>query len=87
MRKKYGTIDALSRAWKLNLFSQAYDDFADIPIPANAWVNPHHKMEWAIFHHPSHMDFVHMQAEILPRYTKAPWARTPCRSWAWITAL
>lgn len=72
LREKYGTIDALNRAWNLHLFSQAYDDFADVPPPIRAWVNPHHKMEWAIYKQSSHIDFVHMQAEILHRYTDAP---------------
>jgi len=72
LREKYGNIDNLNRAWNLNLFSQAYDSFADIPTPARAWVNPHHKMEWKIFHNSCHIDFVHMQADILRPLTDAP---------------
>lgn len=72
LKKKFGTIDALNNAWNLNLFSQWYDDFADIPAPRDAWHNPHLKMEWEIFQQESHVAFVHRQAEILHRYVKVP---------------
>ena len=74
LREKYGTIDALNAAWNLNLFSQAYEDFSEIPAPINAWHNPHLKLEWHNFANNSHIDYVHMQAEILHKYvtTGAP---------------
>ena len=49
LRKKYKTIDALNDAWNLNLFSQWYDDFADVPAPRDAWHNPHLVAEWEAF--------------------------------------
>lgn len=72
LRAKYQTIDNLNRRWNLELFSQAYDSFEDIPAPRRAWHNPHLRLEWLSFQNDSHIDFVHMQAEILHRYTKAP---------------
>ncbi len=72
MRRRFGNIDALNDAWNLNLFSQWYDDFADIPAPRDAWHNPHLKMEWEIFQQDSHIEFVHRQADILHKYVKAP---------------
>ena len=70
LRKKYGTVDALNTAWNLNLFSQAYDNFDEIPAPRDAWHNPHLKLEWLTFGNESHVEFVHMQADILHRYVK-----------------
>lgn len=70
LRKKYGTIEKLNAAWNLNLFSQAYDDFEQIPAPRDGWHNPHLKMAWLVAQNESHVDYVHMQAEILRRYTK-----------------
>lgn len=70
LEEKYGTIDALNEAWNLNLFSQAYDCFEEVPPPRDAWHNPHLKFEWTTFQNQSHVDFVHMQADILHRYIK-----------------
>lgn len=72
LREKFGHIDALNDAWNLNLFSQWYDDFADIPAPRDAWHNPHIRMEWEIFQQNSHIAFVHRQAEILHKYVSVP---------------
>ena len=72
MKEKFGTIDALNEAWNLNLFSQWYDDFADIPAPRDAWHNPHLRMEWDIFQNESHAAFVHRQAEVMKKYIKVP---------------
>ncbi|MDO4389808.1 MAG: beta-galactosidase [Eubacteriales bacterium] len=72
LRKKYKTIDSLNQAWNLNLFSQWYDDFSEIPAPRDAWHNPHLIQEWKIFQNDSHVEFVHRQAEILHKYVKVP---------------
>ena len=72
LRQKFGTIDALNEAWNLNVFSQWYDDFADIPAPRDAWHNPHLIQAWREFQNDSHIGFVHRQADILHRYVKVP---------------
>lgn len=72
MRAKFGSIERLNEAWNLNLFSQWYDDFSEIPAPRNAWHNPHLKMEWDIFQNESHVAFVHRQAEIMRKYIHVP---------------
>ncbi len=72
LEKKYGTVEELDRRWDLNLFSQAYDSFDDIPAAVNAWHNPHIKYEWLVFHQESHIAFVHRQTDILRKYVKAP---------------
>lgn len=73
LENKYGTIDNLNRRWNLNLFSQWYDSFEQIPMPRGyVWHNPHLRYEWREFLGESHVSFIAMQAEILHRYTKAP---------------
>ena len=72
LRAKFKTIDALNDAWNLNLFSQWYDDFADVPAPRDAWHNPHLVAEWEAFQQNSHVEFVHRQAEILHRHVHVP---------------
>lgn len=72
LENKYGTIEALNAAWNLNLFSQAYDAFDEIPAPIHGWQNPHIRLEWHIAHYQSDIDFIHSHAAILRQYTKAP---------------
>ncbi len=72
LREKYKSVEEINRAWNLNLFSQAYDDIDDIPVPVNTWHNPHIRLEWNLSQTKNHLNFVHMQAEILKRYTRAP---------------
>ena len=69
LRQKYGSIKALNDAWNLNLFSQAYDSFDEIPAPRDAWHNPHLLQEWYNVQNDSHVEFVHIQADILHKYT------------------
>ncbi len=72
LRREYGDIETLNARWNLNLFSQAYDDFDEIPGDWNAWHNPHLKYEWAAAHYEADIAFMHRQTEILRLYTKAP---------------
>lgn len=72
LAKKYGDVEGVNKAWNLNLFSQAYDSLEDIPAPFNAWHNPHIKLEWNLSHRDSHKKFVHTQAGIIRKYSKAP---------------
>lgn len=72
LKNKYSTIKNLNEAWNLNIFSQAYDSFEEIPLPRDACHQPHLRMDWKIMQNDSHIKFVHRQAEILHQYTKAP---------------
>ena len=72
LKEKFKTVDALNKAWNLTIFSQEYNFFDEIPTPRDAWVNPHHHMEWRIFQQESIVEFVTMQAEILKKYVKVP---------------
>ncbi len=72
LKKEYGTVENLNARWNLNLFSQAYDRFDQIPGDWDAWHNPHLKYEWAAAHFDADVRFMHRQAEILRLYTDAP---------------
>lgn len=71
LKEKYQSVQHLNEAWNLNVFSQAYDDFEDVPMPRDASHNPHLRMEWKIMQNESHIRFVHRQADILHEYTDA----------------
>ena len=72
LREKYRSIENINKSWNLNLFSQAYDEIKDIPIPVNAWHNPHIKLEWKLSQAKNHINFIHAQADIIKKYSKAP---------------
>ena len=73
LKKRYTTIENLNAQWNLNLFSQTYDRFDQIPRPLpHTWHSPHLKFEWNRFLAQSHVDFVKMQADIMHQYTAAP---------------
>ena len=73
LKRKYGTVENLNRRWNLNLFSQWYDSFEQVPMPRGyVWHSPQIRYEWRTFLGEGHVDFIAMQAEILHRYTKAP---------------
>ncbi|MBQ7688754.1 MAG: beta-galactosidase [Clostridia bacterium] len=72
LKREYGTVENLNARWDLNLFSQAYDSFEQVPGDWNAWHNPHLKYEWAAAHYEADILFIHRQAKILRQYTNAP---------------
>jgi len=72
LEKKYGTVEELNRRWNSNIFSQWYDRFDQVPMPARSWQTPCLLADWREFQAASHLDFLKMQMDILHRYTKAP---------------
>ena len=72
LQREYGTVENLNARWDLNLFSQAYDRFEQVPGDRNTWHNPHLKYEWAAAHFDADIAFIHRQARILREYTDAP---------------
>ena len=68
LEKKYGTVEALNAAWNLELFSQAYDSFDDIPMPVHGWQSPHIRMEWCASKYLSDIEYIHKQNDILRKY-------------------
>ena len=72
LKEKFGTVEEMNRRLNLNLFSQAYDSFDEVPLPRDTWENPHLKQEFLISAGQANIDFVAMQAKILKKYTSAP---------------
>lgn len=72
LEEKYGTIEALNAAWNLELFSQAYDSFDEIPVPVRDWQSPHIRQEWRAFHYRSDIEYLHRHQRILAKYVKVP---------------
>ena len=72
LEEQYGTVEELNRQWNLNLFSQAYEAFEDVPAAVSAWHNPHILFEWEMAHHEADREMMHRHARILRGYTDAP---------------
>ncbi|MBQ9387286.1 MAG: beta-galactosidase [Lachnospiraceae bacterium] len=72
LKRKFGTVDEMNRRLNMNLFSQMYDSFDEVPLPRDTWENPHLKQEFLISAGEANIAFVALQAEILKKYTKAP---------------
>lgn len=72
LENKFGTVEEMNKRLNLNLFSQMYDSFDEVPLPRDTWENPHLKQEFLISAGKANIDFVAMQAEILKKYTNAP---------------
>ncbi len=72
LKRKFGTVEEMNRRLNLDLFSQGYDSFDEVPLPRDTWENPHLKQEFLISAGQANIDFVAMQAAILKKYTNAP---------------
>lgn len=72
LKAKFGTVEEMNKRLNLNLFSQEYNSFDEVPLPRDTWENPHLKQEFLISSGQAHIDFVALQAEILKKYTNAP---------------
>lgn len=72
LKETYGTIENITKEWNLHIFSQVYESFDDIPPAVNAWHNPHLKQAWQEARAKAHVDFVHMQADIIRKYSDKP---------------
>jgi len=66
LRARFETIERLNELWCLQLWSQAYSDFDQIPAPRReVWHHPSLLAAWDEFTSHIHIDFVREQAEML----------------------
>ena len=69
LRRKYGTVQELNRAWGTAFWSQEYNDFAEVFTPGLTVTgqNPSELLDWKRFHSDLIVDFLHEQTVILRR--------------------
>ncbi len=73
LRKKYGDIQALNRAWGMSRWSLDYPSFEHIQPPhAREWRHPSLRTEWKAFQCRQIYSYAAEQAEILHKYTSVP---------------
>lgn len=71
LKKKYGTIEALNKAWGNNFWSGTYSDFSQINIPKGSqWgMNLHQRLDHSRFADEETSSFLDEQASVIRKYS------------------
>lgn len=67
LERRYGTLEALNRAWTTAYWSQTYDRWSEIPLPSGGG-NPGLLLEHKHFVSDTWRDFERVQIEVIRRY-------------------
>lgn len=73
LKEKYGTLEALNRAWGTVFWNQTYTDWQEVYVPRRTNTNspnPHLKLDYYRFISDSVCRFAEMQSVILRKYLK-----------------
>ena len=70
LKKKFGTTDALNKAWFLNYWGQDVNDWADFPTRDHA-TSTSYKLEWSRFEQDRVTDFLAWQAALVRAHRRA----------------
>jgi beta-galactosidase len=70
LKNKFGTTDALNKAWFLNYWGQDVNDWADIPTRDNA-TSTSYKLEWTRWQQLRVTRYMAFQEEILRQYKRS----------------
>lgn len=69
LKKKFGTVDALNKAWGLVYWGQLVGDWDELP-PRDGIVNPGYKLEWDRYVRTIVTDFLSWQSSIVSEYKR-----------------
>ena len=69
LKKKFGTTDALNKAWFLNYWGQDVNDWADMPTRDNA-TSTSYKLEWSRWQEMRVANFLGRQAALVRKYRR-----------------
>ncbi len=70
LKKKFGTTDALNKAWFLNYWGQDVNDWADMPTRDNA-TSTSYKLEWSRWEQMRVTNFLAFQADLVRRFRRS----------------
>ena len=77
LREKYATVEALNRAWGEHFWSFHFDDFTEVPLPAN---NPQLVLEYRRFLSSLNVEFTRSRAELIHRLDPGKFVTTNFQS-------
>ncbi|MGB7282895.1 MAG: beta-galactosidase [Candidatus Acidiferrum sp.] len=69
LKQKFGTTDALNKAWFLNYWGQDVNDWADMPTRDNA-TSTSYKLEWSRWQQIRVINFLSWQAALVRKYRR-----------------
>ena len=69
LKKKFGTTDALNKAWFLNYWGQDVNDWADMPQRDNA-TSTSYKLEWSRWQQMRVADYLAFQAALVRKFRR-----------------
>jgi beta-galactosidase len=71
LRRRYGELDVLNRAWGTAFWSQRYGDWDEVdpPRPAPTFVNPTKQLDWWRFSSGELLECFRAEREVLARHT------------------
>jgi beta-galactosidase len=73
LREKYNSIDTLNTLWSLNLWSQKYQEFNQIPMPkSNIWHHPSLRLDWVKFSEDQLIKYQDLQLRAIRKYSDLP---------------
>lgn len=73
LEKKYNTIENLNKIWCLDLWSQAYNSFSQIPMPGTKiWHHPSLRLAWDHFINDQIVEFQDIQLAAIRKYSELP---------------
>lgn len=73
LKKRYGTIDALNKAWENYTWSLNFSSFEEVDaVDGSVNLPPCHYVAWEEYKNECYIDFLTEQADILRKYTDKP---------------
>lgn len=73
LKERYKTIDNLNKTWCLELWSQAYSNFEQIPMPKKSvWHHTSLRFAWLEFNNQMIAEFQDLQLKALRKYSDLP---------------
>ncbi|MBQ8409157.1 MAG: beta-galactosidase [Clostridia bacterium] len=73
LRRRYGTIDALNKAWEHYTWSSDFSSFDEVdPYVGHGGMPPVQKYHWECYKSYAYEEFLNEQTEVLKKYTDKP---------------
>ncbi len=73
LKKRYGHIDTLNKLWNTQLWSQVYNEFAQVPMDRSyVWHHPSLRFNWIRFTNDMIVDYQKIQLDAIRKHSDIP---------------